>query len=232
MSLVVHGFPPLPPLPSASPFCVKLETWLRMASIPYEARPDFNPMRAPKGKAPYVTLEDGSTLSDTAHILEKLSQRPEVTLDAGLTPEQRALSVLVQRTLENHLYFALLWARWIDPAGWAILQRTYFQGMPMPWLIARIARRKVSATLYYEGTGRHDPAEILASAVQDLDALQGILGDRPYFCGDRPTSVDATAYGMLASALLAPFPGPLQDAVAQRASLAGYVERMRARYWP
>jgi glutathione S-transferase len=132
MSIVVHGFAPLPPLPSASPFCVKLETWLRMASLPYEARADFAPFRAPKGKAPYVTLEDGSVLSDTSFILERLGQRPEVTLDRHLTPEQRALSLLVQRTVENHLYFAILWTRWIDADGWAILQGTYFQDTPAP----------------------------------------------------------------------------------------------------
>jgi glutathione S-transferase len=232
MPLVVHGFAPLPPLPSASPFCVKLETWLRMAAIPYEARSDFSPFRAPKGKAPYVTLEDGTVLSDSAHILATLSQRPEVTLDEGMSPEDRALSLLVQRTLENHLYFAVLWTRWIEPSGWAILQRTYFQDLPMPWLVARLARRKVAASLQYEGTGRHTGEEIVASAVQDLDALQGVLGARPYFCGEKPRSVDAVAYGMLGSLLLAPFPGPLQDAVRQRAPLVGYVERMRERYWP
>ncbi len=34
--VILHQFPPSEKCPSASPFCLKLETWLRMADIKYE----------------------------------------------------------------------------------------------------------------------------------------------------------------------------------------------------
>lgn len=232
--IVVHGFAPMPPLPSPSPFCIKLETWLRMASFAYEARADYNPLRAPRGQAPYVTLEDGSVVADTHQIIKVLSSRPAVTLDRWIGGKERATTVLVQRTVENHLYSAILYTRWHDEAGFGVLKQTYFGGSyaPVRWTLPHIARRKVLGRLHAEGTSREPAAEILAGAEEDLDALQFTLGDRPFFCGEKASTADAVVYGGIAGIHLGPFPGPLQDAVRARPKLVKFVERMRERYWP
>ena len=58
-------------LPNASPFCMKLETYLRMAGLPFEA-PVVSLRelgRAPKGKMPYI--EDGVRIpADSTFIME------------------------------------------------------------------------------------------------------------------------------------------------------------------
>ena len=46
--------------PDVSPFVVKLETYLRLAAIPYEAKVG-DPRKAPKKKIPYV-VDDGVVL--------------------------------------------------------------------------------------------------------------------------------------------------------------------------
>ena len=43
-------FPPAFGLPNASPFCMKLETYLRMAGLPFELNNKGDVMKAPKGK--------------------------------------------------------------------------------------------------------------------------------------------------------------------------------------
>lgn len=232
--ILVHGLPPTPPLPSPSPFCIKLETWLRMAQFAYEARSDYSPFRAPTGKAPYVTLEDGTVIGDSHLIIRALSQRPSVALDRWLGPKERAMTTLIQRTVENHLYNAILFQRWHQPSGFAVVRATYFarMGAPARWLIPGLARRNVVRMLRLEGTSRHTPENIFAAATEDLDALAQVLGDRPYFCGDRPSTVDAVVYGPLAAMHLAPFPGPLQDTLRARPTLVRFVERIRGRYWP
>lgn len=232
--IVVHGFAPMPPLPSPSPFCIKLETWLRMAQFAYEARADYNPFRAPKGKAPYVTLEDGTVLADSHQIIKVLSGRPAVTLDRWIGGRERTTTTLVQRTVESHLYNAILYTRWVEPAGFAILKGAYFGNYKPParWVIPHMARRKIRKTLQLEGTSRHTIAEILGGVEEDLDALQFTLADRPFFCGDKASTADAIAYGALASIHFGPFPGPIQDQFRTRPKLVRFVERMRERYWP
>ena len=63
----VHQFAPAFGLPNASPFCMKLETWLRMAGLPFELVNDGNVMKAPKGKLPYID-DDGQPVADATHV--------------------------------------------------------------------------------------------------------------------------------------------------------------------
>jgi glutathione S-transferase len=231
--IIVHGFAPVPPLASPSPFCLKLETWLRMAGLPYEARADYAPFTSPKGKAPWVTLEDGASLSDSEHIVRALAARPDVTLDHGLTAADHARATVIRRTVEDHLYFALLQARWVRDDGFAILRNAYFETMawPVRQVVPSLARRGVVKATWFQGVGRHSDQEVDAAAIEDLEALSVLLGDAPYFLGDAPRSLDATVYGALANVLWGPFPGPMQDAVRARPNLVAYCERIRDRWW-
>ena len=66
---------------------------------------------------------------------------------------------------------------------------------------------------------------------EDLATLAAILDDQPYLMGDRPSSVDCTAYGFLAITLWAPIPYFGQRQLRSHANLIRYCERMRAEYW-
>ena len=67
MSITLYQYQPWMGLPNPSPFCMKLETYLRMAQLPFVApQISLRQMgRAPKGKLPYV--RDGTTVLATAN---------------------------------------------------------------------------------------------------------------------------------------------------------------------
>ena len=83
-----------------------------------------------------------------------------------------------------------------------------------------------------QGTGRHTADEIDALGTADIDALAALLGDRPFFIGDRPASVDATIYAFVAS--IGGFPAKIRlgAAVAAHPNLVAYRTRMEDRFWP
>src|SRR4051812_35999750 len=99
-------FPRMFAVPNVSPFCCKLETWLRMAQIPYEVVDVRDPRKAPRGKLPFVE-DGGARIADTSVIIEHLSRARAIDLDAHLDDAQRAIALLVQRTLEEHYAFVL-----------------------------------------------------------------------------------------------------------------------------
>lgn len=232
MPLLVFGSKPGWSTPDFSPFVIKLETWLRFASIPYERRDGGNPLQAPKGKIPYIEL-DGKRMGDSQLIIEALTASHAVTLDEGLTPRELAVARMVRRALEEGTYFCAVRLRWIEEDGW-LEQYQAFKAM-FPAFVAPIAvpmiRRKVRAAAHAQGIGRHGREEVMAMAVADLGAIEALLGEQPFLLGDSPRSVDATVYAFLLA--IQRHPGTTAVHLSARSPrLLAYTERIAARYWP
>lgn len=230
MTIRLHQFAPAFGLPNASLFCMKLETWLRLAGIPYEAVNDGNVFKAPLGKLPYID-DDGRLIADSHFIIEHLKQRHGDTLDADLTPRHRAIATAFQRLLEENLYWAVVYTRWVLDDGWRLTREAFFGQLPWPLraIVAPLARRGMRSELRGHGLGRHPEAEIYAIGMRDLDAVADYLADQPFLMGDRPRSIDASAFAFLANVLWAPVDSPLQRHARSRPNLEAYCQRMKAR---
>ena len=83
-------------IPNISPFCCKLETWLRIAGIPYEVEVTTNPRKGPPGKLPFVD-DGGVIIADSTIIIDHLKRTRGVDPDAGLDASQRALALATRR---------------------------------------------------------------------------------------------------------------------------------------
>lgn len=66
----------------------------------------------------------------------------------------------------------------------------------------------------------------------DIDALSACLGEKKYFLGDQPTTLDATAFGFLINTLRCPIESPLKEHGLSKNNLKNYVDRIRAEYYP
>lgn len=226
-------FPPAMGLPNASPFCLKLETWLRMAGIDYRKVHTLALNRAPKGKFPYIE-DGGKKIGDSTLAIEHLrAGMADDALDGQLTAAQCATALLLQRTLEEHLYWCVAYFRWVEAAGWAATRDAFFGGLkpPLSWIVPPAARRAITRQLWMQGVGRHSRAEVVRLGCADLDAVADTLGAQPYLLGGQPSSVDACGYGFLANILLVPLDTPLKQHAQMRRNLVAYCERMRERYW-
>jgi glutathione S-transferase len=234
----LHQYNPTFGLPNASPFCLKLETYLRMAGLPYEAprfsMQDFS--KAPKGKFPYID-DNGKIVADSTFIIDYLKAtygaKYEPALDGWLNDEQRAIARAFQRLLEENLYWAVVYTRWVEPTGWAITKAAFFPDLPIPlkWFVPELGRRGLIKAMHGHGIGRHSEAEIMEIGKRDITAVADFLAEKPYFMGSQPCSFDATAYGFLANLVLAPIESPLKKHALQYPQLAAYCERMRNKYF-
>jgi glutathione S-transferase len=228
----VYQFAPAFGLPNASPFCMKLETYLRMAGLPFELDNTGNVMKAPKRKLPYI-YDGGTIVSDSAFIIDYLKQKYGDPLDAGLSAQERALSTAFNRLFEENLYWAVVQTRWAQEDGWQQTKQAFFGEMPLPlkWIIPPLARRGMLAEMRGHGMGRHAVDEIHAIGCRDIDAAADFLADKPFMLGNEPHSLDATAHAFLANLLWAPVQSPLLSHAQARPTLEAYCQRMKARYF-
>ena len=218
--------------PSVSPFCIKLELYLKMAGLPYEVQPAD--MRcAPRGKVPFVSIDAGPLLADSQVIIEELKRRYGNPLDARLNADQRARGHLVRRTLEEATYFASLYLRWGRDSGYAETSRVFRSFLPAPLaLLLPLIRRRVRASLWGQGTGRLSEDEICEAAIADWTAVSRVLGGSTHLLGDLPSSYDATLYAFLEALLCFPVGSPVQAHVQATENLVDYHARMKGRWFP
>ncbi|MFK2891974.1 glutathione S-transferase family protein [Dyella flagellata] len=219
-------------MPETSPFVIKTEVQLQMSGLAY-ARESTIPPLAPKGKVPYL-VDDGEVVCDSTFIRAHLERKYGVDLDEGLNESQRAQSWAIERMLEDHLYFAMVWFRWIVPENFAKGPAQFANSAPEEQreALRREMQARRDGDLRGHGIGRHSAGEIGALGVRSIDALAALLGDKPYLMGERLTAVDATAFGVLASILTPFFDTPLRDAVLGRPNLVVYVNKLMRRYYP
>jgi glutathione S-transferase len=230
--ITLYGSGPNFGLPDASPFVCKAETLLRMMKLPFERRM-MSFVKAPKRKIPYID-DDGLLLGDSTFIRWHLEQKYGVDLDAGLTPEQRAVGWAFEKMAEDNLYWALVELRWMQAANFDRGPRVFFARVPAPLrgVVANMVRGQVKKSLHYQGMGRHSQAEVERLGIRSIEAIADYLGDKPFFLGDRPTGVDASLFAFVSGALCPVFTSPVQQAAWKRDALRRYVGRMAARYFP
>ena len=211
-----------------SPFCAKVETYLRLRRIPFRVVVD-PPFRGPKGKLPFI-VDGDRRIADSSDIVAHLEATRPDPLDADLDPAQRAAAHLVKRTLEESLYFAMLFDRWAIEANWSRTREGLFAAIPgaIRPLVTALIRRKILKDLKGQGTGRHGDADVHRRGVADIDAVAEFLGMRDFLVTDRPTVIDVTLFAFVDNLLRGGYRGPLQEAARSHAGLVGHHGRMAA----
>jgi glutathione S-transferase len=226
-------FPRLFAIPNLSPFCCKLETWLRIAKVPYEIVDMSDPRKGPKGKLPFI--EDGAVrIADSSIIIDHLVKTRGVDPDAHLDASQRATALVVQRTLEEHYAFVLAYTHLLRDEG---LQHTRarFDAVPafVRPFVAGAVKRAIRSALWQQGLLRHSHEEIVEAAIRDWRAVLTLMSpDGPFFFGDEPTTVDAVMFGVLATSVLTPIESPVRDFLRSQPACVAYAEGMRTRFFP
>ena len=224
--IVLHQYPPSFNLPSLSPFCIKVEFFLKLAKLPYQIQVERNPAKGPKGKMPFIV--DGMEIADSSFILDHLIQKYQLDHLDIHCPMQKAQSLAFKTMIEESLYFVLLYSRWIDPNGFAVIEKEF---MPLfPPLVGRpflaYLRKNLTTQANAHGMARHSVEEVYKIGQRQIVALSMLLGEKDHFFEEKISIFDATAYSFLSTILKQPIDSPLKFTLQQNSNLIHYVERL------
>lgn len=228
--------------PSPSPFCLKVETWLRMAGIKYENVDHKMKFRSAKGQLPFVEL-NGAEIADSAVIIKELGAHFGSDMDSHLTAEQRSVAHATTTMLENHFHWIDVWWRTKNPdamlQGYKIdLQHMVGSKLPAPLLklIYRFSfRRKGMKKVRATGIGVHTPEQIIQMGQDDLQVLTDMLGDKPFFFGDQPSILDLVVFSNTAQLVVVEkeVSHPIRDWFMENCkNLVAHFEKIKEKYYP
>ncbi|XP_023178637.2 failed axon connections isoform X1 [Drosophila hydei] len=243
--IYLYQFSRTPLLPSLSPYCLKVETWLRLVALKYENVDHKMRFRSKKGQLPFIEL-NGEEIADSAIIIKELSAKYDKNLDAGLTAEQRNVSYATIAMLENHLIWIIFYWRAKYPdnvlKGYKVnLQHAL--GLRLPNSILNFFFKITFGRKWFQGTkklkahgiGVHSAEEIEEFGKNDLKVLSEMLDCKPFFFGDEPTTLDVVAFAVLSQLhyLSKDITYPLRDYMTEKCpNLIGHVSRMKDKCFP
>ncbi|MBA2650928.1 MAG: glutathione S-transferase family protein [Tatlockia sp.] len=231
--IILYQFPSVWGLPNTSPFCLKVETYLRMTELPYEIKAVMDPRKAPKGKLPVIKI-DNKKIADSEIIIDFLKGKFGDKLDRNLSKEQQILAHLIDISFSERLYWIILYTRWQYEPNWLPIKKTFFAKLPaIPKLfVPNLIRKKMIKALYIQGMGRHNYDEILEMGFKTLDAMVDILGEKKYFLGEEPSTIDATAFAFLINILKIPYDDALKAHLSKSINILNYCDRMLVNFYP
>lgn len=219
-------------MPNASPFCMKMETYLRMTHRSFDIIQVADPRKSPKGKLPVIS-DNGKKIADSGLIIDYLQNTYGDDIDNQLTDVQKAEALAFRRLIEEHLYWVMVYSRWVDERYWPETNKAFFSHLNgvVRYFLPQLIRNKIRKALYHHGMGRHSVDEIYQMGINDLKALSTFIGEKNFCFGDEPTSIDACVYGFLANIIEVPIASPLQEYAKSQSNLVAYCGRMKQRFY-
>src|SRR5262245_55343138 len=190
----------------------------------------------PKGKLPIID-DNARRVADSGFIVDYLKATYGDLLDEHLSPRDRAVGLALRRMMEEGLYWsAIIQTRWQEDANFEVYRPSLSAYVDLPAEQRESAvnqfRQQLLLEFHGQRMGRHSAEENYQLAKADLTALSDYLGNQPYFLGEKPTSLDATAYSWLVHIMDVPFQGPVKTYAKSLPNLVTYCRRMRERYYP
>ncbi|TNM95041.1 hypothetical protein fugu_017800 [Takifugu bimaculatus] len=232
-AIILHQFSrPKTGAPSLSPFCLKLETYLRMLDLPYQNY--FDGKLSPQGKMPWIEYNQ-EQVCGTEFIIDFLEERLGVSLNNSLTAQEKAVSHAVTKMVEEHFYWTIAYCQWVD--NLEETQKMLSVSGPLSdvlkWILSHLTGGIVKREMYGHGIGRFSREKVYELMEKDMRTLATLLGDKKYLMGSKVTTVDAAVFSHLAPAMWT-LPGtrPEQLIKGELINLALYCERIRQRFWP
>ncbi|MDD7806037.1 MAG: glutathione S-transferase family protein [Endozoicomonas sp. (ex Botrylloides leachii)] len=222
-------------IPNISPFCVKIETCLRILNIPYDIFFIKKAPRycAPKGKLPFIDI-DGQRLGDSEIILKYLAEKKGLNIDKNFSEKEMAAIIAYKKMLDEHVSFIMSYYRWGSNRYWKALKKFYFPALsaPIRFLWGGYMRYHANKYYYAQGISRHSESEIDAFFDECLFSLSQLLGEKDYFFDNTPSSLDAAAFGFLCNIYRFRITKHLTEIGEKYPNLKAHSERMMTRYFP
>lgn len=106
-------FPRARCVPSISSYCLKLETWLRMAGLQYENVSNQFKIMSERGQLPFVEI-NGRQISDSTNIFNALSKCFCLQIDKNLNDNDSGNLVVYTSLIQDSLGWVVAYFRSLD----------------------------------------------------------------------------------------------------------------------
>jgi glutathione S-transferase len=226
--LTLFSYPTLFGVADNNGYGLKVFAFLRLTGLPFRHEHLFDASQAPRSQLPYID-DDGEIIGDSGVILEHLTRKYRLSIDAALDASQRNMDLLITRLLDD-LYWVMSYSRWKDERYWPAFRDALRREHPQLSERALQDAKAYNAQRYHwQGIGRHAPDAAMARGLADLKVLADLVPTDAFVHGAQPTSIDAGIYGFIANILFYDIDTPLKQCVEAHPQLVRHCHTIHAR---
>ncbi|KAK7602088.1 hypothetical protein V9T40_009529 [Parthenolecanium corni] len=223
-------------LPSIDCQCLQVLTLLKISGAVFEVNKTNNPLFTTEGLP--ALKHEKRNLHNFHHILTYLNEKNYVP-DPNLNAKELAESLAYRNMVEQKLFPALRYVWWVDEKNFENVTRPrYAKMLPFPLNFfypghyRRINESAIHSLYQHLETDTDIQIEIFKEAEKCLTCLSNRLGDKDFFFGSHPSTLDSFVFGCLAPLLKAPFTANvLQNHLKACPNLVKFVNRILQRYF-
>ncbi|CAJ0960521.1 unnamed protein product, partial [Mesorhabditis belari] len=194
-------FPRSPTIPNFSPFCIKIESFMRVNKIKYEIISTMS-SRSKHNLLPFIEL-NGHQIADSQLILIKLKEYFKV--QDYKNARDAATGRMIERAVEAHTFHAINYFKvYENPAAFVSLLSSLIENpifnLVKPFLVpivAKVFKGKVKQRISI-GLGLFSREEMKDLLHRDLQSFEDLLGENKTFFGDKFTEADLTVFSHFA----------------------------------
>lgn len=193
--VVLHQFPRCFKSPNFSPYCLKLETFLRAYKLNYVVEEEFA-LKGPTKQAPWMTF-NGVNTGDSQVCIKLLADKFKINYNAGLTEGEESVSEAFRALIEDRLIPMLALERfaffkWDD---YKDISQPLFP--PIMQFASNFIWGRMGAGMKKANgpVGKLTEEQLANRAYINLKTLSQYLGNKKFFFGDDMTLLDMIVFG-------------------------------------
>ncbi|VIO95466.1 Metaxin 1 homolog, putative [Brugia malayi] len=223
-------------LPSVDSRCLQFMACAKFCAAPVSVISACSPWKSHNGE--YPMFIDRSNMVEKIYDFDKFADilrrnAQEVVLDSELSTSEKCEFEAYSSLMHRNFYPAELQFLWLDSYNYsAIMQHWYSKQLPFGYNLYYLEKRRKRAQAYVSACGRNEK-QIIHDAINTVNFLEDRLGNKKYFYGDKPSSIDALIFGYLAPILKLPLPSDrLQQHIMSCPNVVRFIESIISIYLP
>lgn len=225
-------------LPSMDLKSLQMLAYVKFSGAPVTIVKSCNPFRSPTGQLPVFKCSEGS-FSDFSQVTTFL-RKQNYSCDYELSAKQCSEVVAYENLLMEKLYPALMYLWWVEPKSYYdVIHKWFFSSIPFPykfWYPGKFHKGHtdlISSIFDDSSDTQTIETELHKQAQECLTMLSNRLGDREYFFGRSPSTIDAVVFSYLALLLKVDLKVQvLQNHIKACPNLSRYVTKAIQRFFP
>jgi len=229
----IYQYQPSWRLPSADPHCIQLQAFLKFTGIPFEVNNCNNPKMSPSETLPMLRIGENLLLTDM-HEIASVLEKKGFSLDSHFSSAEKAHAEAFSSMVRGRLYCTMMWNWWAEEQNYKEVtfpQWSNYLPFPLNYILIPLSIRKdifsVLRTLNYGNS-----SQVYQEASEIYEALSVFLDNKPYFFGERPSSLDAMVFGHLSCQLFAPMKvNSLASLISKHQNLLDYVNHIMGEFF-